>query len=245
MINIAVCDDSAEEAAMLHNYIERYFRNFTRDFCIKVFTDGNELLISHSQKEFDVLFLDIDMPKVTGFDIAKSLRDSFSKCCIVFVTSHSDLVYRSFDFQPFNFVRKNPEMLEKSLKNVVAKLMENMKQNESIVLEDEISGKIAVYYRNIMYIKSKCHYLYYYLDSRSEPVKIRGSINEIEGDVEKYGFARAHKSYIINLRYVLNIDSKIGRVSLNHESKKLSLPMSKSYEKSFDRAHTMYLRSML
>lgn len=246
MMNIAVCDDNERAVNYLKNCIESSFKEYTDDFCLKSFTDGTELLKSNSREEFQVLFLDIDMPEFTGFDVAKSLRDYFSKCYIIFVTSHSDLVYKSFDFQPFNFIRKNPsELLYKRIKSVVAKLMVNMKQSESIVREDEMSGTVAVYYRNIIFIKSERHYLYYYLQNREKPVKIRGSINEIEGAVEVYGFARTHKSYIVNLRYVLNVDRKIGKVNLNSESKRQSLPMSKSYEKDVAKAYRTYLRSLL
>lgn len=246
MINIAICDDSEHTVYTLHKYIDSYFKKYTTDYNIKTFTDGTMLLSSHEIEKFQVLFLDIDMPKVTGFDVAKVLRDSFSESYIVFVTSHSDLVYKSFDFQPFNFIRKNPiELFEKSLSNVVAKLMANMKQNENIVLEDKISGKVAVYYRNIIYVKSERHYLYYYLQNRDEPIKIRGCINEIEKHLRKYDFSRIHRCYIINLRYLISIDTKIGKIYLNIGNQRKFLPMSKSYESSVDKAYTLYLRKSL
>ncbi len=246
MINIAICDDSERAVDVLKKYIDKAFKHYTNDYSIKTFTNGTMLLTSHSIEKFQVLFLDIDMPKVSGFDVAKVLRDSFSDSYIIFVTSHSDMVYRSFDFQPFNFIRKNPtDLLEKSLNNAISKLMGNMKQNENIILEDEVSGKVAVYYRNIIYIKSERHYLYYYLQKRDIPIKIRGTITEIEDIMKKYDFSRIHKSYIVNLRYVLNTDTKIGKVYLNTGVERQYLPTSKSFMKTFDDAYTLYLRRSL
>lgn len=245
MMNIAVCDDNERAVNYLKNCIESSFKEYTDDFCLKSFTDGTELLKSNSREEFQVLFLDIDMPEFTGFDVAKSLRGNFSKCYIIFVTSHSDLVYKSFDFQPFNFICKNPsELLYKRIKSVVAKLMVNMKQSESIVLEDEMSGTVAVYYRNIIFIKSERHYLYYYQKDREKPIRIRCKISDIEDTMAKYDFVRIHRNFIVNMKHILDIDNSIGRVYLKVEGKQ-ALPMSRSCKKYVNEAYTMYLRGAL
>lgn len=245
MINIAVCDDNERAVSYLKKCIENSFKVYTSDFSLKAFTDGAELLKSHFDSEFQVLFLDIDMPDVSGFDVAKVLRDDFSKCYIVFITNYPNLVYKSLDFQPFNFIRKNPsELLSKSIKNVVTKLMVNMKQSESIVLEDEDERTVVAYYRDILYIRSERHYLYYYLKDREKPIKIRSKISDIEDTMVKYDFVRIHRSFIVNMKYIFDIDNSIGKVYLKIEGKP-ALSMSRSYEKSANEAYTMYLRVTL
>lgn len=246
MIRIAVCDDDQSTLAQLEKYIDSGFRKYTTDIEIHSFDNGKLLLNTNDHKKFDVLFLDIDMPKITGFDVAKELRNSFENCYLIFISSHSDLVYKSFDFQPFNFIRKSPtQLFEDTLNNVIKKLMSNMKQNEIIVLEDEISGKVAAYYRNIIYIKSDRHYLYYYLQDHDEPIKIRGSINDIENHLEEYDFARIHRSIIINLRFVLSIDTKIGKIHIQSNGSRNTLSLSKSYKESVNIKYTLYLRKTL
>lgn len=92
------------------------------------------------------------MPEINGFDVAKNIRMGYSGCRIIFITSHSELVYDSFDFQPFDFIRKDqPETLDKSFANVVRKLMRHMKQNEIMILEDEFS-KNSLSLLEILYI---------------------------------------------------------------------------------------------
>ena len=105
-MNIAICDDNEYTLSILEKYIEYGFKKYTDDFKIRCFNNGILLLNEHKLSSFDVLFLDIDMPKISGFDIAKQLRNNFSRCFIIFITSHSNLVYKSFDFQPFNFIKK-------------------------------------------------------------------------------------------------------------------------------------------
>lgn len=246
MIRIAICDDSRSELKYLNKLIELEFKTITDDISIECFENGIALLNANSHNKFNVLFLDIDMPKISGFDIARDLRKSFSDCYIVFVSSHADLVYKSFDFQPFNFIRKDPpELLVASLKNVIKKLMSNMKQNEIITLEDEISGKVVTYYRNIIYIKSERHYMCYYIQNHDAPVKIRGLINEVEHVLDEYDFIRIHRSVIINPKFISSINYKIGKVQLNINGALKSVPLSKTYKNILDSKYTLYLRKTI
>ena len=123
--------------------------------------------------------------------------------------------------------------------------MSNMKQNEIIVLEDEFSGKIIAYYRNIIYIKSDRHYLYYYLQNHHKPIKIRGSINAIESCLEEYDFARIHRSIIINLKFILSIDTKVGKIHIQGNSGQTTLSLSNSYKESLNMKYILYLRKTL
>lgn len=246
MIRIAICDDNKRTLMQLEKFIDAEFRKITDDFSINCYENGTVLLNANNLNKFDVLFLDIDMPEISGFDIAKNLRASFSDCYIVFVSSHADLVYKSLDFQPFNFIRKNPsELFVSTLKNVVKKLMSNMKQNQSITLEDEVSGKKVVYFRNIVFIKSERHYLLFYIQNNDGPIKIRGSINDIEHSLEEYDFIRIHRSIIVNLRFISSIDTKVGKVVLNCDNYLKSLSLSKTYRNSLDIKYTLYLRKTL
>lgn len=246
MIRIALCDDDKPFLTTLSSIIRDEFKKYTNDFEVKCFSNGVLLLNENSHEKFDVLFLDIDMPEISGFDIARSIRQAFSNCFIIFITSHSELVYQSFDFQPFNFIRKEAfDDIVISISKIISKLMINMKQNENIILEDEISGRVAVYYRNIIYIKSNKHYLYYYIQDHEEPLIIRGSINDAEIMTEPYDFIRIHRSCIVNPRFISKIDFNIGKVMIRYNTEIKSLSMSRSYKNSVDEKYTLYLRKTL
>ena len=184
MIKIGICDDNAVLLKNLSKIVENSFFSYTSDYEVFPYTSGSLLLNEHNRESFDIIFLDIDMPKVTGFDVAKMLRDEFSDCFIIFVTGHSELVYESMDFQPFHFIRKNCSVsLEESVDKIVKKLMKHMKQNERIILEDDVSGRCGVYIRDIVFIESDRHYVKYHIKERVMPIRMRIGINECE---EKY-----------------------------------------------------------
>ena len=213
MIKIAICDDNKANLSILKSNINSGFLKYTDDFTITVYENGLILLKDNSLNPFDVIFLDIDMPKIDGFNIAQKIRSTLSSCFIIFVTSYSELVYRSLDFQPFHFIRKLPaELLYKRITEVIDKLMQHLKQSSPIVLEDDISGRIVTYYRNVICIKSEKHYLYYYIKDHDNPIKVRGMLSSVEEEFSEFDFIRIHRNYIINLALIQKLDLKIGSV---------------------------------
>ena len=138
MIGIAICDDDEYTLGIVKTKIDREFAKYTDDYNIKCYSNGMLLLDDNRHTAFDILFLDIDMPKIGGFEIAQQFREGFLQSFIIFVTSHSNLVYKSFDFQPFNFIPKDsPDDFNRTIISVIGKLMEHMKQHKKIVLEND------------------------------------------------------------------------------------------------------------
>lgn len=243
MIRIAICDDNDVTLNKLGSIVSDSFIKYTDDFKLNCLSSGALLMDKHMDEPFDIIFLDIDMPEMTGFDVARSLRDNFSLCFIIFVTSHSELVYDSMDFQPFNFIRKNCDIpMEQSVENIVKKLMRHMRQNEKIVLKDDISGRCVVYFREIAYIESSRHYVLYYPVNREQPIKMRGSINECEDKYKEYDFVRIHKRYLVNLRFLSDFDGNSNEAVIGKLNKRL--PLSKNYKKSVEQKYLLYLRAM-
>lgn len=97
-IMIAIVDDEDVFAEKIHEKVDGFLQNIGMDFEIRIFTDGTALLDSRSDVRFDLVFLDIDMPKITGIDIAKKLREMQADTEIVFVTNKDDLVYETIRY---------------------------------------------------------------------------------------------------------------------------------------------------
>lgn len=244
MIKIAICDDNVVFLNVFNQIVGNCMRKYTSDFEISTVSNGNLLLTKHKEYEFDIIFLDIDMPNLSGFDVARILRDEFSRCFIIFITNHSELVYESLDFQPFNFIRKNCGIpIEESVNKIIGKLIRLMKQNEKVILEDEISGRNAVYIKDILYIESDKHYVIYYVMKKELPIKMRGNISDLLEKYSVYDFVRIHKRYLVNLRFLSNIDNKNCEVTIGEVDKRL--PMSRNYKHEVDEKYTMFLRSMI
>lgn len=244
MIKIAVCDDNTAMKNKLDNIISAAFSEYTDDFYLKSFSNGILLMNEQEKEPFDVIFLDIDMPKMSGFDVAKLLRESCINCFLIFVTNYSELIYEGMDFQPFHFIRKNCNIpIEDSVSKIVKILMKHMKQNEKIVLEDTSLRKHIAYIHDIVYIESNKHYLSYHLLNKNKEIILRGSLKECEDKFDSYDFVRIHKRFYVNLRYVSDLDIKNNGVIIHKIS--APLPLGNIYKENVGEKYMLYMRKVL
>ena len=185
-----------------------------------------------------MVFLDIDMPEPDGFQLAAKISSS-NDCYIIFVTNHPELVYDSLYFRPLNFITKsNDSFFTEKLHSVVNQLFNEMKQNTIIILENKEVGRVPLQIKNIYYIESSKHYVIYHSE-HNEPIKIRGNIGELEIHFSQYDFARIHKSFLVNLRHIFNIDRNKDEIIFKQGFR---LNMSKNYKQTVDEKLTQYLR---
>ena len=106
MIKVAFCDD---ETKILEDLSVKIKKEFEKINCeIDLYTTENSIRLLEYLKSctVDILFLDIDMPTISGMDIAEALLNSKIKTLLVFVTGQDALVYKSFKYHPFGFIRK-------------------------------------------------------------------------------------------------------------------------------------------
>lgn len=239
MVRIAICDDNKAFVNYMVKEVEREFSSQTSEkFEIEDYISSELLFAHHRIKPFDVVFLDIDMPGLDGFQLASRLSGS-NNCYIIFVTSHPELVYDSLYFRPLNFITKSMDSyFTDKLHSVVNQLFNEMKQNTTIVLENKDIGRIALIIKNIYYIESGKHYVTYYSDGNA-PIKVRGNIGDLEAYFEPYDFVRIHKSLLVNLRHVFNLDKSKDEIIFKQGFR---LNMSKNYKQSVDEKLTHYLR---
>lgn len=239
MIRIAICDDNKAFINYMTKAVKREFATHTTvKFEIESYTSSELFYYHHSIKPFDIVFLDIDMPELDGFQLASELSNS-NNCYIIFVTSHPELVYDSLYFRPLNFIPKsNDSFFVEKLHNVVNQLFNEMKQNTTIVLENKAVGRVALAIKNIYYIESNKHYVTYYSEG-NQPIKMRENIGELETYLADYDFVRIHKSFLVNLRHIFNLDKSKDEIIFK---KGFRLNMSKNYKQLVDEKLTQYLR---
>lgn len=239
MLRVAICDDNNVFVNKMSQAVKSEFtRQNNEDIELETYVSSKLMFQHHLIKPFDVIFLDIDMPELDGFQLAAKISSS-NDCYIIFVTNHPELVYDSLYFRPLNFITKsNDSFFTEKLHSVVNQLFNEMKQNTTIVLENKEVGRISLQLKNIYYIASSKHYVIYHSE-HNEPIKIRGNIGELETCYSKYDFVRIHKSFLVNLRHVFNIDRNKDEIIFKQGFR---LNMSKNYKQTVDEKLTQYLR---
>ena len=150
-------------------------------------------------KPIDVLFLDIDMPHMNGFELAKELCLEYPDTLIIFMSAYDDFVYDSFDFCPFAYLRKSKiiDKLPHVLNRIIGKLIKPKKQL-SFMTKD---GVMTFYVKDILYFESKRNYFIIFCTNKRS-YECRGSLSKIEDTVLKFSFYRIHSGFLVNLEYV-------------------------------------------
>ena len=240
MIRIAICDDNIRFLNSFNNMLIDVLQSKKVSVETKTYLRCNLMLSRHKSNPFDVVFLDIDMPDVDGFLAAKELTKQNANCYIIFVSCHTELVYDSFVFRPLNFiVKEHDDLMRIKLETVINQLVEQMVQDEYIVIDNKEQGRISFRLRDIVYIESCDHYVMYHLNNSHKIIKAREKLTELENRLGYKSFVRIHKKYLVNLRYVFNIDLTGEAVILKDKNE---LPVSRNYKHNVDKELTAYLR---
>ena len=202
MLSIAVCDDMPIECAELAGHIENTLKQFGTEFSLKRFFNGQELL--KAAESFDIVFLDIKMPEISGMELAVQMRENGRESIIVFVTSAKEYVYEAYDVEAFHFLLKpvNEDKLKNVLKKAVVKVTDRNNGDIIIISSGHQIKKILL--KDILYIESV---------GRTVKIHCTGGVLETYkqiGDLEQTlcdkHFFRCHRSFLLNLEYVSGFD---------------------------------------
>lgn len=238
-MRVAVCDDNKQMLDFLREKIDADLTEYGMSHEISSYLSGQDFLNDHKSDPFDVVFLDIVMPDIDGFETAKQVKRISDKTYIIFVTTESSLVYDSFDYSPFYFIPKGkPEILKSKLKDVIAKLVERINENHTICFDLPRGEKKYISSDQIIYITSKSNYLD--IVCRTETIHIRRKLNDILSELSPKSFARIHNRIIVNMRYVCRIDNTRFKAILNDETE---LDISRAYKAEFSEKYNIYLRN--
>lgn len=108
-MRIAICDDDNEMLGRLKKDVIEIFGILKVNIEIFSFSDGKELLrtIQNDDENFDLFLLDIDMPDVSGLEIAQMLREMSVNLIIIFISAYDNYVFDSIEYSPFRYIRKS------------------------------------------------------------------------------------------------------------------------------------------
>ncbi len=208
MISIAVCDDNPQFASLLTQHLKKLsaYKIPPRVDCrfTPTFGSATEVLEYLNDNTIDVLFLDIDMPKMNGFKLAEILCEAHPDTIIIFVSSYEEFVYSSFEYCPFRFLRK--AHLTQELDITFQKVIEKCILNNETILFNTTEGEIVLRVKDITFFEGQKNYFLISTVSGKE-YKCRGTMESLEGTAGDYDFFRIHSAYIVNLEHIESINN--------------------------------------
>lgn len=222
MYNFALCDDQTEELNIMSEKISKNLSEYgISSECIKF--SNPELLIEKLKSEkIDVLFLDIDMPTISGMDIAGFINENSISTLIVFVTAHDMLVYDTFRYRPFGFIRKS--RFDNEIDFVIGQLLSELSKKHRKIIFHKGSEIITETVNDIIYIEAKGNYAN--IVKTGGILKFRETLSNILMQSGGASLIRVHKGYIINPEYIKEFKTDSLKMSNND-----IVPIGRSYEK--------------
>lgn len=155
MIRIALCDDNKEDMLQLHQKIIEWYRENSKNQSVSITEYSDSVYLSSvidAGDSHDVFFLDVEMPKVDGFQLADKIRNKLPAAIIVFLTSHSELAPDGYKFRALRCVsklvlsQKLPEALE-----VVQKEFSALESGYLVV--PHYTDALRIPYNEILYVQ--------------------------------------------------------------------------------------------
>ncbi len=231
MYHIAIVEDEAEFSVQLQEYLKQYQEEYDVRFKISIFEDGADILEDYQQL-YDIILLDIEMPKVNGMDAAEQIRKMDSDVTLMFITNMASYAIRGYEVGALDFVMKPINYYTFSMK--LTRVLKRTKQKELqqilLTLPDGVK-KFGV--NQIYYVEVQNRMLHYHTEEGEYVV--RGTMQSVEQMLLPYPFAKCNHWYIVNLKHVSEVRKNTAIVG-GHE-----LEVSRRNRTAFLKALTEYM----
>ena len=210
MYHIAIVEDEISFVQQLQTYLCRFSEENQMEFKVSVFQDGADILKDY-KREYDAIFLDIEMPQVNGMEAAEQIRDMDDDVIIMFITNMAQYAIQGYSVGALDFVMKpiNYYTFALKLKRVLKRVDKKDKEQEHIILHLP-DGVKKLDIRHIYYVEVQNRTLYYYTSKGTFSVK--GTLQSVEKQLEKYSFAKCNHWYLVNLKHVKEVRKNIAYV---------------------------------
>ena len=221
MIKAIAIDDEPPALEILENYCRRT----EKVELMKTFTSTSRALEYLEQFPADLIFLDINMPSISGLEFAKRIPQ---QSMVIFTTSYTEYAVESYSLnavdyllKPYTFARFQ-QAIEKA--EAVQRFQQNERQQYLILRVDYSLIRIAL--PDILFIEGLDNYLKVHVRNQS-PIVVRMTMKALQEKLPDNEFVRVHRYYIVAIAKISSIRNKM--IFIGEEE----IPLGTSHEKAF------------
>lgn len=223
ILRVAVVEDEESSALTLFRFLDRYTQETSVVFQTTRFQSGNDFLNGY-QPCYDIVFMDIMLPGINGMETAARLRKLDSIVTLIFVTNLAKFAVKGYEVSALDFIVKPVVYASFKMKMDKAVSVASRYSDEKVVVRSGGNTKIFST-SEIFYIEVYNHDLIYCTSGGK--FTAHGSLNDVEKQLKKNNFSRCSSGFLVNLRYVGEINGNICYIDGQE------IPIGRSKKKSF------------
>ncbi|MFJ2369259.1 LytR/AlgR family response regulator transcription factor [Microbacterium sp. NPDC087665] len=225
MIRVGVVEDDPHSIDRLLSHLDQFQREESERFHVAAFQDGGDIIADY-RPDWDVLFLDIEMPHVDGMTAARRIREVDAQVIIVFVTSSPHYAVSGYQVDALSYLLKPVTYVAfaQEMRRVLVRLQQRVRRDLLFTAVDGALHRVAV--ADIRYIESVKHRIE--VHTLDDDFAVVSTLKSVEADLDGEGFMRCHSGLLVNLRHVTGTEGNDCRVRGGTR-----LPISRPRKKEF------------
>lgn len=196
-MRIAIVEDNADVRAQLCGFVKQYAAESGTPLEVEPFPDGSA--ITPYRGGFDVIFMDIEMPRQGGMDTAARIRAVDQNVVLVFVTNMAQYAIRGYEVDALDFVLKPVNYYQFRVK--LERAIRRAERRGHAQVTIQTGGELrALNTDEIYYLETHNRMLYYH--TADEVLPVRDSMRSAEQRLTPFHFVRCNQCYLVNLKHI-------------------------------------------
>lgn len=201
MITIGICDDSDIDRKIIYEEVSRNMFQYD-EVKFVYYSSGQDIIDEIEEDKFicELLFLDINMPRATGLETARYIRQHSVDVDIIFITVAKEHVFDGYTYQAFSYLLKpiDKERLADEISRYIA--IRNASSQCLHVVVDR--RKEQIFLDRVKYFMCSGRKIYICQVGEKENLSFYAKVSELEEMLPKNDFIRCHQSYLVNKKYI-------------------------------------------
>ena len=213
---------------------------------VRTFTDAIEALNFIKVEEPDGVFMDIDMPQLSGVELTEQLKRCGVHTKVIYATAYDDYAIKAFDQNALDYLLKpyDAERIYEAVLKVKHSLKTATSADEKTVSKEKALTRLPIWIGERMLLIDVDDILYCSVDHNITTLRTANAVYEIneglthlESKLSKAQFLRTHRAYLVNLNKIKEISPYFNNtLVLKLEGTSDEIPVSRSYLKTFKQA---------
>lgn len=208
MFRIAVCDDEGYFRNRIMDIVSVYMQTKGYVYDVSCFESGESFLESDfRQGDYHIVFLDVNMKEMDGVETAKAIRRLMPNTYIVFVTAYISYALEGYKVNAIRYILKEDGNLKRAIQECLDTVIDKMNDKKISCSFMFLNGKRELVVDRILYVESRLHKVFFFVvDEGITSYTMYDKLDHVEEKLNPFGFCRIHQSFLVNMRYIRNME---------------------------------------